>query len=93
MKKFVYTIYFLMMSLGLSSCRVGSLALVYNDKTSIEEDGLRVDAAHKPITGIYQKYDKTMLLKEEAHYVNGRLSGLYKAYNNSGKVILEASYK
>ena len=76
--------------LSLTACQVAQLTTLYNDKTSIEEDGLRVDAEHKPITGVYQKYNDKMRLLEESHYVDGKLDGIYTAYGKKGKPILIA---
>ena len=79
-------------SVVLTGCQVGQLTTLYNDDTSIEENGLRVDANHKPITGIYQKHSKKMRLLEESQYVNGKLNGLSKIYSDKGKLILTSQY-
>ena len=73
--------------LFLTGCHVGQLTTLYTDKTSYDENGIKVDANHHPITGVYHKYSDTMRLKEEIHYVDGKMSGLYLAYNKKGKII------
>ena len=74
--------------IGLSACQVGHLTTLYNDETSIEKDGVRVDAQGNPITGVYHKYSKTMRLMEDVHYVDGVPDGRYVVYNNKGKIII-----
>ena len=82
-----------MVMLLLGGCHVAQLTTLYTDETSVEENGIRYDAAHRPITGVYQKYADNMQLQEEIHYVDGKISGLYKAYDRDGSVLLEAYYK
>lgn len=76
----------------LTGCHVGQLTTFYTDKTSVEENGVRYDAQHLPITGLYHKYTDKMQLVEETHYVDGRLNGQQKIYED-GKVALIAHYK
>ena len=65
-----------MVMLLLGGCHVAQLTTLYTDETSVEENGIRYDAAHRPITGVYQKYADNMQLQEEIHYVDGKISGL-----------------
>lgn len=76
----------------LTGCHVGQLTTFYTDKTSFEEKGVRYDAQHLPITGLYHKYTDKMQLVEETHYVDGRLNGQQKIYED-GKIALIAYYK
>ena len=40
-----------MVMLLLGGCHVAQLTTLYTDETSVEENGIRYDAAHRPITG------------------------------------------
>ena len=62
----------------LCGCSIGQLTTLYNEDTSFVENGIRYDAAHQPITGVYHKYADNMQLREEIHYVNGLADGLYR---------------
>ena len=70
----------------LCGCSIGQLTTLYNEDTSIVENGIRYDAAHQPITGVYHKYADNMQLREEIHYVNGLADGLYRVYDDEGIV-------
>ena len=76
----------------LCGCSIGQLTTLYNEDTSFVENGIRYDAAHQPITGVYHKYADNMQLREEIHYVNGLADGLYRVYDDEGNVALEAYY-